>query len=876
MLSRLVLRPRAAPGLAGHGPGRPPPRRLASAALAVDPGRSDWAARSEEERTPRASPRRSEMARRPDVESVAATSATSQQLAPVPPCLPRPPTLRPSQPRPASPSQQPRQKMPRGGSRPAPNVPGEPSRRVVEVFPRLRSGGNATLPERTPSVSQADGIADSAGQYNWALGYRGAASSDADARIQAVAARLERQYPDRPESHPPLAPTTTSTPTYTYTSTSTSPPTPPRLAPPLPSVIHALLPVASRASPAEALAHLEHNPRKLNPAAVAALDTWAYHTNDERTRQRLRLLARGEGVRIFPIDYGDRWNHASWKLERRGHRRPNKFLWQKYPPLDTLGGMSSRTLLRHQHALLLSGKGYALDEILGLLHVLEATSEHRLDALHLALAYASAMQVHSLLSSFATNPQAVTAPTPQRFSRQTVHLALLTRLRRRTRVADVLRILARFDGPPRRTPGPETWRHVAKHALAHDDADLARLAMDGGLSELGALRAAAARSPVPRPFQPISINADTDIQTRRRAEFEEGRATAADPPKPKFLHIGKHTTRWNFVLHACADRGWAVRGDVPEGESPVPRLLRRWNWLGEEGSFARRTDLVLESEVLAAAEEDARQMDEAAPLPRQPRTKSKDAKEPKEGVKDTTPANFGTGLGRRVVIDGVAYRVQKYEGRKVALTSWMRRRTRATMRGWQREKEKAAREAKAEREESAARTKRDEQWEDDWVDSEYADEHDYDDPAPAPCPVQKPASAPLPAYVLRRSADGSASPESMVLAAPAQLPPPRPRFAEVQKEKEESNADKKKFELPAYMRDTTTYMRDASANIMAEYQALKGGMNSGMRQRAMRLAKAAKVAARNAELAARKAASGKVSTKKSGIGKGAAKKKKKK
>ncbi|BEJ12637.1 hypothetical protein CspHIS471_0210970 [Cutaneotrichosporon sp. HIS471] len=544
--------------------------------------------------------------------------------------------------------------MPRGGARAPPIVDGEPSRRVSEIFPRLESGPSI---KRIKSRSGSESIptsleigVDSVPPYDGARGYRGTASSDVDARIQSVWARLERDHPPHPNRR-----ITTNIPITTPTAA-------PRLAPPLPSVIHTLLPSASRASAAAALAHLEINPAKLNPAAVAALDTWAYHTNDEHTRKRLRLLARGEGVRIFPIDHGKRWNHASWKLERTGHRRPNKFLWQKYPPLTHYGG-GIRDLLRHQHALLLSGKGYPLDEMLGFLHAMNADATHRLDALHLALAYANAKQVKGLLDAF---KQPHTARIT--LSRQTLHLAILTHLRRPTRIDDLKKLLIRF---PNRTPGPETWRHIAKHALAHDDALLTSLAFDAAKAELGALRSAAERDPEPKPF-PIMRN---DPDPHPDTAFEAGRATAANPPPPRFLHIGKHTTRWNFLLHACGDRGWAVRGPAPEGESPVPGLLRRWTWLGEEGSFQRRTDLVREDEVLAAAEM------EAAPKPRispksSPKAKSQAAAEEK-AEDDTTPPNFGLGLGRRVVIDGTAYRVQKFAGRKVAHTSWMRRRTRA-------------------------------------------------------------------------------------------------------------------------------------------------------------------------------------------------------
>ncbi|GMK59143.1 hypothetical protein CspeluHIS016_0701580 [Cutaneotrichosporon spelunceum] len=638
MLSRF-LRPRAAPSLASHGPGRPPPRRSIAAALAVDRERDDGAAKEARLRASEGMPRRSDAA-----EPARTSSSGSASVLKHSPSSPPPITPSPSQPTSLPPRSTPRQKMPRGGARARPIVDGEPSRQVG-AFPRLESGRGAVqdpvsrnmASTSTKSRSSTVGVLTVDTPYDGARGYRGTTTSDTDARVHAVSARLERDHSPRPESSSPSAPTAA-----------------PRLAPPTPSVIHTLLPCASRASAAAALAYLEMNPSKLNPAAVAALDTWAYRTNDEHTRKRLRLLARAEGVRAFAIDHGRRWNRASWKLERRGHRRPNKFLWQKYPLLAHNGG-GARDLLRHQHARLLSGRGYALEEMLDLLNGMQADAAHRLGALHLALAYANAKQVTGLLDAFTKHPHGARV-----FSRQTLHLAVLTRLRRPTRLSDVRKLLARFTCPP----GPETWRHIAKHALARDDAPLAALAFDGAKAELGARRAAAARDPEPKPFTPIS--AKSDAQTRRQAALEAGRATAADPPPARFLHIGKHTTRWNFLLHACADRGWAVRGPSPEDESPVPRLLRRWTWLGEEGSFERRTDLVPEAE----AEARARQLAMAVAAVSSPTSKSSAS----EG--DTTPPRFGLGLGRRVLVDGTAYRVQKHPGRKVAITSWMRRRSR--------------------------------------------------------------------------------------------------------------------------------------------------------------------------------------------------------
>jgi hypothetical protein len=81
--------------------------------------------------------------------------------------------------------------------------------------------------------------------------------------------------------------------------------------------------------------------------------------------------------------------------------------------------------------------------------------------------------------------------------------------------------------------------------------------------------------------------------------------------------------------------------------------------------------------------------------------------------------------------------------------------------------------------------------------------------------------------------------------------------------------ERKKFELPAYM-------KDFSMPSMVDYRVLKGGMNSEQRARAMREAKAHRVAMQKAEMAARKGGAGKAKAvpKKSGIGKGGRKKKK--
>lgn len=585
--------------------------------------------------------------------------------------------------------------MPRGGARPRVVVPGESSSAAraagakgkgraprVDAFPRL----TAAREDIVPALQRPRNPSDDPKAVEAPV-YRGALASDSDAKAAWDAAKAATTSGPTDGSFPRLSP---------------GPP------PPFPSVIHALLSVASRTSPPAALAHLEANPHLLTPSAVAALDTWAFHDGDEVTRQQLRRLARHARVHIPPIDHGGHWERGRWKSERRSDMAVNKALWQKFPPIDTVPGrITPRNFLRHQHAALLSGRGYKLSDALSFLQSLGASSERRLDALHLALAYTRPQGVGKLLDEFEASPYAIealdsTKPASEsasrrrpQFSRQTIHLAFLTSLKRRMTIPDVRALAARFDtrAPGGRTPGSETWRHIAKHALKHNDAALAELAFAHAKTELGAARAAATPSkansaspsdssslltqPTAKPTKPTKIFANHE---RREEAVKAGLSVAADPPVPKYAHLGRDTSRWEFMMHALADRGWARRGPplATTVESYVPRCLQRWEWLGSEGAEERRVDLVVDegggegeggSESGGqASSAPSRRTRSPTPPPTQAGSYSAASAsrrrqaqpEPEPEPAHTMPA-WGKGQGKRITIDGVAYRLKKHK-----------------------------------------------------------------------------------------------------------------------------------------------------------------------------------------------------------------------
>jgi hypothetical protein len=205
-----------------------------------------------------------------------------------------------------------------------------------------------------------------------------------------------------------------------------------------------------------------------------------------------------------------------------------------------------------------------------------------------------------------------------KWTRQTLHLAVLSLLRlHRSRNADVKPLLktsartstapptepssirsdiraliARFesaDSALHRSPGPETWRHIAQYALETDDEQLAHLAFLGARVEHAAdrIRDARKRARTVTLYAPLA------------APGRDAKAAFSPAPAPKFLNLGRHLARWEKLLHRIAARGWAVRGDAPEDdpESPVPRLLLRWEWCGRAG----------EANVKAKAEKSSRE-----------------------------------------------------------------------------------------------------------------------------------------------------------------------------------------------------------------------------------------------------------------------------
>lgn len=327
------------------------------------------------------------------------------------------------------------------------------------------------------------------------------------------------------------------------------------------SVVHSALAVAGPPQPRSILAFVKARPDTYSPQAATALSEYARRANAfdvQRGAYNLLLTERLPRIPMPEILPPPRLVDLVKELMKIGGIPPNTALAKKYRPKLIRDGrdwsaLSPSTLLRHYHRLHLANKPLPFEEALNALEVVGASDAELLVVLHLSLAYTSS-HPRQVLDAFAQ-----VSDTP--WSRQTLHLSILALLRNPTiSVAADLSVLVRRFLPLARTPGPESWRHVAHYALTTDDEPLAALAFQGARFELGRERAKAGMG----EQRPMRTSTDAS---------------------PRFLHHGRHVTRWERLLHKIADKGWVTRGPpLPADEETfVPRLIARWEWVGRQG-----------------------------------------------------------------------------------------------------------------------------------------------------------------------------------------------------------------------------------------------------------------------------------------------------
>lgn len=411
--------------------------------------------------------------------------------------------------------------------------------------------------------------------------------------------------------------------------------------PPRPaSLVHAALRSRNPPEPAELLSVLKDKPHLLSRPSVTALDTYARRTNDQRVRRNLRALLQSERVTYRPeVEEKSRkkwplrdpqaklaWEDSKYSFDRwRPYHDtrviPNRAFYKRYHPLPTLPEeVSPAQFIRHQHHLHLKREPYVLSTAIEVVISLGGDATPILD---LALAYTTEPP-HTILDDPAVKRVKKT--------RQTLHLAVLALLRQHLPLpsymkptprpepatkADIIALIKRWrmvDRKHQRTPGPETYRHIALHAIDQNDEELARYAFEGARRELQYeyKRAmwerhqspynAAPRAQLPDPSSDTvgepSLE-DVSPVTRGRYYAQPKEAAPSDKVEdavPRFAHLGRRAARWERMLHALSRKGWVER--LPEVEG---LLIDKWRWRDEvaEAEEAENSDMEKENEKAA-------------------------------------------------------------------------------------------------------------------------------------------------------------------------------------------------------------------------------------------------------------------------------------
>ncbi|KAK8854858.1 hypothetical protein IAR55_003597 [Kwoniella newhampshirensis] len=297
------------------------------------------------------------------------------------------------------------------------------------------------------------------------------------------------------------------------------------------------------------------------------------------------------------------------KKKYKSVKRPNRWAIKDLPPLDKLTSTRYTTeeLLRHLHYLILEGDAPDFGDALGLLDTTTDNDQARttsgagldgkkvgyagLRMLHLYLAYLSRLSPSDEIAGDVTvqlDPLDLLSTYQAHWSqppnRQTLHLFILSIL---SSSRPPTRATTRLSSPSNETlfsseptpadckqqtellvatislfrqyrlpPGPETWRHVALHALQHDLPLLCQIAWEGW-------------------FASIRLEQERD-DGGLMGDKNETKAEV----RIRFRRIGTMNKRWRRVVHMLEEKGW-VKNMRSVGEGAAGRRLWGYSWVGE-------------------------------------------------------------------------------------------------------------------------------------------------------------------------------------------------------------------------------------------------------------------------------------------------------
>ena len=445
-------------------------------------------------------------------------------------------------------------------------------------------------------------------------------SSDPPAGVVKLRYTTPRLEPGRPPSKE-TRPSIGAPPTRAAGSRTSSPTR-------APTFIHHHLRYPNPPSPSTLMTHLRARTDLLTPHAERALVQYSRRANDLRTAREVKgsLIA----TRLVPL--GGPRSMDLWPDPRKRKwypQKPNGWALKAWAPLSSLGpGYTPSELLGHLHHVILNATRQNLPPTLEeALQAMKDTERGEFEGdwarnvLHLFLAsLAPGRAPADLIRRFHRVHPSV------KLSQKTLHLAFTFTLWPsrycEPGTSDVSLVAGPVIGPPAPakdaehpvqatfpcrdaatrslqvidqfykeygiSPGRETYRHLARWALQHDEPDFAQIAWLGWWAEYCRLRStvrARQLGRLARERARLTSSPGSSPTRTPRIDIEADETAYPPDAKSRFQHLGYHLRRWSIeVVTKLRDRGWIKRVEVPGDEARGGT----WEWLGREGEAGEK------------------------------------------------------------------------------------------------------------------------------------------------------------------------------------------------------------------------------------------------------------------------------------------------
>ncbi|WWC90789.1 uncharacterized protein L201_005726 [Kwoniella dendrophila CBS 6074] len=291
--------------------------------------------------------------------------------------------------------------------------------------------------------------------------------------------------------------------------------------------------------------------------------------------------------------------------------RPNIWAVNMYPPLPVLSSKqyTKQELINHIHHLILQRESPDFQESLGLLKLsvdwkdVTLNKYENLGLLHLYLAYNNKLTymkedrldglelVYTYLEEFKC----------AKINKQTLHLLVKSIISIPSPSATVtqldslenrmLAIISYFLDKFKITPGPETFRILAKFAFDFRLDKLAEFTWEGWNNSLNELSLSLSSSQNSNPY----IRSPSYTSPAYSTQYQNNNPN--QDLRIRFKRIGNKQKRWTNVIRSYEEIGWIIRSQEEVGVN----RSNEYSWLGEQGrleKLAYQTQLQKENEQL--------------------------------------------------------------------------------------------------------------------------------------------------------------------------------------------------------------------------------------------------------------------------------------